>query len=89
MKNLSFIKSSKKIYQITWIKTKMTTSISSEELEKKTESCRMKDNTVDKKSLVEKRTKWVIEHLFSDHKKLRNEEKHFIKNHKTWFTLIF
>ena len=48
----------------------------------------MKDNTVNKKSSVEKRTKWVIEQMFSDHKKLRNEEKHF-KNHKTLFTIFF
>ena len=47
----------------------------------------MKDNTENKKSSVEKRTKWVIEQMFSDHKKLRNEEKHFIKNHETLFTL--
>ncbi len=35
----------------------------------------MKDNTVNKKSYEEKRTKWVIEQMFSDHKKLRHEEK--------------
>ncbi len=37
----------------------------------------MKNNTVDKKSLVEKRTMWVIEQMFSDHKKQRNEKKTF------------
>ena len=31
----------------------------------------------------------VIEQMFSDHKKLRNEEKYFIKNHKTLSTLFF
>ena len=49
----------------------------------------MKDNTVDKKSFVEKWTKRVIEQMFSNHKKLRNEKKRFIKNQKTLFTLIF
>ena len=42
---------------------------------KKPRKLKLKDNTVDKKSLVEKRTKWVIEQMFSNHKKLRNEEK--------------
>ena len=36
---------------------------------------------------VEKWTKWVIEQMFSDNKKLRNEEKHFIKNHKTLYNI--
>ncbi len=27
--------------------------------------------------------------IFGDHKKLRNEEKHFIKNHETLLTIIF
>ena len=27
--------------------------------------------------------------MFSDHKILRNEEKNFIKNHETLFTIIF
>ncbi len=49
----------------------------------------MKDNTVNKKSSVEKRTKRVIEQMFSDHKKLRNKEKHFIKNYETLSTIIF
>ena len=49
----------------------------------------MRDNKVDKKSQVKKRTKWVIEQMLSDHKKLRNEEKHFIKkNHETLFTIF-
>ena len=47
---------------------------------------RMKDNTVDKKSAVEKRTKWVIEQMLSDHKKLRNERKKF---HKKSQNLIY
>ena len=29
-----------------------------------------------------KRTNWVIKQIFSDHKKQRNKEKDFIKNHK-------
>ena len=37
---------------------------------------------------MEKRTKWVSEQMFSDHKKIRNEEKHFIKNHETLLTII-
>ena len=49
----------------------------------------MKYNTVDKKSLVEKQTKWVIEQMFSNHKKLRHEEKHFIKNYETLFPWFF
>ena len=31
----------------------------------------------------------VIEQMLSDHKKLRNEEKHFIKNHETLSNIIF
>ena len=49
----------------------------------------MKDNTLNKKSQVEKRTKLVIEQMFIDHKKLTNEGKHFLKNHETVFTIIF
>ena len=49
----------------------------------------MKDNTVDKKILSGKTPKWIIVQMFSDHKKQRNEEKHFIKSHKTLFTMIF
>ena len=48
----------------------------------------MKDNTVKKKQW-KKRTKRVIEQIFSDHKRLRNEEKHFTKNHETLLTIIF
>ena len=47
----------------------------------------MKDNTVNKKS--EKWKKWVIEQIISEHKKLRNEEKYYIKHHETLFTIIF
>ena len=32
--------------------------------------------------------KVIIEQIINDHKKLRNEEKYFIKNHGTLFTLI-
>ena len=47
----------------------------------------MKDNTGGK--IISGKTDKVIEQMFSDHKKLRNEEKHFIKNHETLFTMIF
>ena len=43
----------------------------------------MKDNK------VENQTKWVIEQMFSNHKKLRNEEKHFIETYETLSTIIF
>ena len=46
----------------------------------------MKNNTVNIK--VEKGTKWVIEQMFHDLKKLRNEENNFIKNRETLFTII-
>ncbi len=49
----------------------------------------MKDNTLTKKSQVEKRTKWVIEQMLSDHKKLRNEENHFIKITKPYLLYFF
>ena len=42
----------------------------------------MKDNIVNKKSNVEKRSECVVEQMFSDHKQLRNEGKHFIKNER-------
>ncbi len=64
----------------------MTTSISSEA--KKTESQRMKDNTENKKIIKGKTDKvsyWADVYW----SKLRNEEKHFIKYHKTLFTLTF
>ncbi len=38
----------------------------------------MKDNTVDKNHKW-KNGQWVIEQMFSDYKKLRNEDKHFTK----------
>ncbi len=55
----------------------MTTSISSESFEEKNRKSGMKDNTVNKWKTG--RTKWVIEQMVNDHKKLRNEEKHFNK----------
>ena len=69
--------------------TRMTTSISNEAFEKKEQKvkkCKIIQWT--KKSFVEKRTKCVIEQMFSDHKMLRNEKKHFIKNNETLFTII-
>ncbi len=54
--------------------TRMMISISSEAFEKTTENQRMKDNTVNKNILSVKTDKMVIEQMFSDHKKLRNEE---------------
>ena len=35
----------------------------------------------------EKKSKWVIEQMFSDHKKQSNKEKYFVRKHKTLFTL--
>ena len=71
----------------------MTTSICSEAFDKKKlESQRMKDNTVNKKIInkVGKRTKLVIEQMtFSDHKKLRNEDKHFIKKSQNLIYFTF
>ena len=46
----------------------------------------MKDNTVNKKS--GKETNGVIEQMFSYHKKQRNEDKDFIKNHTTFCTIF-
>ena len=37
---------------------------------------------------MEKRTTLVIEQIFGDIKKLRNEEKYLIKNHETLLTII-
>ncbi len=56
----------------------MMTSISSEAFEKKKQKVKERN-----KLLSTKNHKWKngqSEQMFSDHKKLRNEEKHFIKN---------
>ena len=57
----------------------MTTSISSKAFEKKRQ--RMKDNTVDKNLEWKNGQSELFEQMFSDHKKLKSKEKHFIKNH--------
>ena len=58
----------------------MTTSISSEALKKKNRKLKNERYSEQK---VEKRTKWVIDQMFGYHKKLKNEEKHFIETYET------
>ena len=62
----------------------MTTSISSEAFEKKTQ--KVKEWKMIQKTKNHKCKNGQSELLFSDHK---NEEKHFIKNHETLFTILY